>query len=177
MKRYLWFLFLPLLSGCFGCTTIPPGYVGIVVNQWGSARGVQDLPLKTGRILYNPITETVFEYPTFVRTAVWTRSLDEGKKVNEEITFTTSDQMQVAADISLAYHIQGEKAPAFYVRFRSDDLDLFTHGFLRNLAREKFDNVAGKFRIEDIMGDNAAFLKEVRDRLQAEVHNEGIVLD
>jgi hypothetical protein len=38
-----------------GCAkTIPPGHVGIVVNQYGSQKGVADFPLKTGRVWYNP---------------------------------------------------------------------------------------------------------------------------
>jgi regulator of protease activity HflC (stomatin/prohibitin superfamily) len=64
--------------------------------------------------------------------------------------------------------------PAFYAKFRADDLDSYTHGFLRNLAREKFDTAGGKYRIEQIMGDNAAFLKEVRAGLQADVAQYGI---
>src|ERR1044072_3635649 len=178
MRKVYLLCFLVLFSGCGGCfKTIPPGYVGIVVNQWGSQRGVQDFTLRTGYVAYNPFTETVLEYPTFVRTVVWTRSKDEGHPYNEEITFSNADQLLISADISLAYHLKPEKVPAFYVRYRSDNLDGFTHGLLRNLAREKFDNHAGKYRIEQIMGDNSEFLKKVRDDLQAALEPDGIVID
>lgn len=33
-----------------GCTRIPPGYVGIKVNMYGSQKGVADFPLQTGRV-------------------------------------------------------------------------------------------------------------------------------
>lgn len=160
-----------------GCTRIDPGHVGIQVDLYGKDRGVQSYPLVTGMVWYNPVSTTVFQYPTFVQTAVWTKSTTEGKPINEEITFTTGDQMRVEADISLAYHLLSEKVPAFYVKFRSDDLNIFTHGFLRNLAREKFDNSGGRYKIEQIMGDNAPFLKEVRDTLQKELEPIGVELD
>ncbi len=162
---------------CGGCARIGPGHVGIEVDLAGSQRGVQDFPLKTGWVFFNPMGTEIKEYPTFVQTAVWSHSPNEGNPVNEEITFTTGDQMQVAADISLAYHLVDSKVPAFYVKFRSDDLKGFTHGFLRNLAREKFDNVAGKYKIEDIMGDNAQFLLETRKSLQGDLEPIGVVLD
>lgn len=157
-----------------GCTRVGPGYAGIKVNMAGTKKGVEANAATTGWVFYNPMTESVFEYPTFVQSAVWTHSIDEGHPVNEEITFTTADQMQVGADISLAYQLNFERVPAFYTTFRSDDLNKFTHGYMRNLARDKFDAVAGKYRIEQIMGDNAQFVKDVRDTLQAELSPLGV---
>lgn len=169
-------IFGAISSGC-GRTVVGPGHVGIQVDYYGQDKGVESYPKVTGVVWYNPFTTSVLEYPTFVQTAVWTHNPDEGKPINEEITFTTSDQMQVAADISLAYHLLSDKVPAFYVKFRSDDLNAFTHGFLRNLAREKFDNVAGRYKIEQIMGDNAPFLKETREMLQKDLDSVGVQLD
>ena len=51
------------MAGCFGCTYIPPGYVGIKVNLYGSQRGVQDIPVLTGRVIYNPWTEKIYGVP------------------------------------------------------------------------------------------------------------------
>lgn len=169
-------LIIAAIFSMAGCNVIGPGHVGIVVSMAGSQRGVEDMPTTTGWTFVNPITSRVYEYPTFVQSAVWTASAAEGHPTNEEISFTTGDQMQVNADISIAYQLNAAKVPAFYVKFRSDDLDQFTHGFLRNLAREKFDNTAGKYKIEQIMGDNGPFLKEVRDALQRDLNPIGVEL-
>lgn len=158
------------------CTRIEPGHVGIKLNLAGSDKGVENTPLQTGWVFYNIFTQKVYEYPTFVQTAVWTANPNEGRAANEEITFTTGDQMQVKADISLAYRLRSDRVPTFYTTFRSDDLAEFTHGYLRNLAREKFDNAAGKYRIEQIMGDNGPFLAEVRKALQDQVSDLGVEL-
>lgn len=159
-----------------GCTRVGPGYAGIKVSMAGSSRGVSDYPVTTGWVFYNPMGSDVVEYPTFVQTAVWTSSKTEGHPVDESITFTTKDKMQVHADISLSYAIEFDKVLAFYVKFRSDDLDKFTHGYLRNVARDIFDQVAGHFSIEDIMGDNAEFMNETRTKLQAELTPIGVVI-
>ena len=166
-----------LVLAVAGCTRVGPGYVGIKVNQAGSNRGVQELPARTGWVFYNPITEDVFEYPTFVQNAVWTHNVDEGQPVNEEITFTNADQMLVSVDVSLAYTLLPDKVPSFYVKFRNDDLDRFTHGYLRNQARERINEIAGKYKIEQIMGDNAAFLTEVRSTLQRDLDPIGVKLE
>jgi regulator of protease activity HflC (stomatin/prohibitin superfamily) len=180
MRRWIGglILFLGITSAAAcGRTIVEPGHVGIQVDYYGQDRGVESYPKVTGVVWYNPITTKVLQYPTFVQTAVWTHNINEGNPVDESITFTTSDQMQVAADVSLAYHLTGERVPAFYVKFRSDDLRSFTHGFLRNLAREKFDAVAGRYKIEQIMGDNAPFLKDARTMLQQDLDPIGVQLD
>lgn len=165
------------LTGCGGCARISPGYVGVKSTMTGTGRGMQDVAVGPAWVTYNPVTESIFEYPTFVQTAVWTQNTNEGKPVNEEITFTTSESMQVAADISIGYSMKPDKVPAFYLKFRHDDLEKFTHGFLRNLAREKFDNAAGRYAVEKIMGDNAGFLKEVRSSLQQDLDPIGVQIE
>lgn len=161
-----------------GCgTTIQPGHAGIIVDAYGKDRGVQSYTATTGRVWYNPITTTVFEYPTFVQSVVFTASPHEGRSVNEEITFTNADQMSIAADVSLSYSLLIDKLPAFYVKFRSDDLNQFTYGYLRSLMRDKFNETAGHYTVAQIMGDNGPFLKQVKDALQADLEPLGVHLE
>lgn len=175
MKRLLWVGLAVFAVGC--STRVQPGYVGIKVNASGSNRGVDDYPITTGRVWYNPFTTTVLEWPTFVQNTSWTHNVAEGHPTNEEITFTTADQMSVAADISIGYSLSADHVPHFYVKFRTDDMDQFTHGFLRNLTREKFDNIAGHYRIEQIMGDNGPFLTEVRAAVQKDIESFGLKIE
>lgn len=161
-------------SGCLGCTHIDAGHVGVLMEQC-SGGGVQPKPLGVGYHTTGACT-TIVEYPTYVQTVVWTKSPQEGHPNNEEITFTNADQMQISVDISLAYQLVPDRVPAFYAKFRADDLDRFTHGFLRNLARDKFDAAGGKYRVEQIMGDNGTFLAEVRSALQKDLDPYGVVI-
>lgn len=44
------------------------GCEGILVNLYGSERGVDDVSMVTRRVFYNPATQEVYEYPTYVQT-------------------------------------------------------------------------------------------------------------
>lgn len=156
------------LSGC-GITRIEPGHVGIKVNLAGSDRGVSDLTITTGWVFYNPFTQQVFEWPTFVQTAQYTKE--------EQVSFNSSEGMNVTADLSLSYQLVGAKIPAFYVQFRTDDLETFTHGFLHNVIRDVCNETGGKFGIEEIYGPKKdIYLAEVRKRLEKELSEFGVVI-
>lgn len=163
-----------VIVGCSSCTRIGPGHVGIVINQAGSNKGVLDTPVRTGWVFYNPVAESIIEYPTFVQTAVWTKSTAEGKPVDESVTFTNKDSMAINADINLSYSLMADKVPAFYVKFHLEKLDDFTDGFLRNVARDCLNENAGKYTIERLMGDNAAFLKDSRDCIDTTLSPYGV---
>lgn len=169
---------LALSSTVLGaCTRVSPGYVGIQVSYAGTNRGVSDYPTTAGWVVYNPAFSTVLEWPTFVQTAKWTASATEGSPNDESITFTDKDKMQYHADVSLSYHLNPALVPAFYVKFRTENMDLFTHGYLRNVARDKFDTLGGQYNIDQIMGDNAEFLNKVRAAIAKEVLPVGVEID
>jgi hypothetical protein len=67
-------------------TRIDAARVGIRVKLAGSARGVQDIPVVTGWVFYNPLTEQIISFPTSVQNVVWTQSPHEGRAVDESIT-------------------------------------------------------------------------------------------
>jgi len=168
MKRYLilGLVFISMIVLISSCGRVPPGYEGIQVNNWGSQRGVQDFTVKTGMFMYNPITQSIFKWPVFVQTAVWTKSPHEGSKNNEEITFNDKNGLVISADISLSYKIKAGKSPAFYVKFRTDDLDTFTHGYLRNVARDAFNEVSCTMSVEEIYGSKKEqMLADVKKRI------------
>jgi regulator of protease activity HflC (stomatin/prohibitin superfamily) len=167
-------LFL-LILGMTGCSTrVGPGNVGIKIKLSGDNRGIDKMPLLVGRVYYNPFSEDVRIFPTYIKTAVWSDNANEGKYEKEAITFTNKDQLAFSADISIAIQLDSSFVPVFYTKFPHSDLDEFTHGFMRNLARQKFDDAAGKFSVDQIMGDNSNFIKEARSTLQSEVEAMGV---
>lgn len=168
-----------IASLAIGCTRVSPGHVGIVINNAGTYRGVEDVPMTTGWVWYNPFTQSVLDYPTFVQTAIWTASKDEGKKdVNEEIDFNSSDQMRFTADVAVSYSLQDKGVPYFYIKFRSDDLAVFTHGFFRNEARQALNAAADKFSSEEILSTKKdELLKVARDILATRVAHYGVTIE
>lgn len=172
MRKAILLFVLAISSTVFtGCTSVPPGYVGIKINQYGTYRGVQDIPIVTGRVFYNPFTEDIDTFPTFLQNRVWTASTDEGKEgVDESITFNTVKGAAVNCDISVSTQFDGGKVPELYVKFRKD-ADYITDVYVRSIVRNSFSKVGGKMDVIDIMGPHksdleTAVLADVNSQLQ-----------
>ena len=156
-------------------TRIEAGYVGIEVNLAGSQRGASEIPVRTGWVLYSPLTTQVIEFPTYVQTVKWTRDLSEGHPVNEEMGFNSKEGMEIFADVSLSYAIEPGRVPDFYVKYRVNQLDAFTHGILRDIVRNSLNEVASTYTVEDIYGEKKAqFLGQVEHLIQAKIANVGV---
>ncbi len=154
---------------------INPGHVGIVIDLYGKDKGVQNLPVVTGMNFFNPVSTSIYEYPTFVQTAVWTKDANEGSVNNEEISFSSKEGLVITADISLSYQLIADRVPAFYVKFRSDRLDRFTHGFLRNVARDAFNEESVRYTVEELYSTRKeAFLAQVKERMNRQVRDFGV---
>ena len=101
-----------------GCGKVEPGYVGIKVNHYGSQRGVEDYPIQTGRVWFNPFTEEIYKFPVFVQTVTWTKSHTEESPNDDSMTFNSVEGAIINADVSLAYFFDSDKVPHIFVEFR-----------------------------------------------------------
>ena len=78
-------------------------------------------------------------------------------------------------DTSLSYAIEPTKVPDFYVKYRVNNLELFTHGILRDIVRNSLNEVASTYTVEDIYGEKKAqFLRQVEQQIQDKVTNVGV---
>src|SRR5260370_42420131 len=111
-------VFILFVVGSRGAMRVDAGHVGIRVKLAGSDRGVQDMPVVTGWVFFNPLTEQIVLFPTSVQNVVWTQSANEGRAVDESITFSSSEGVNISADIGLSFHIDPTLAPRLYGRFR-----------------------------------------------------------
>lgn len=179
MKRFALFALALLLSfTTSACSTkVPPGYVGVLVSTTGSQKDAKDFPIRRGRVFYNPMTEDVYSFPTFVQNITWTHSKDEGKAVDESITFNSIEGAPINADVALAYSFVPEKVPAIFVRFRQD-AQTITEGYMRNKVRGAFNAEASTRKVQDIYGaGKTEFVLAVKKRLNADLSPEGFVFD
>ena len=160
-----------------GCTRIDPGYAGLAVNLTGEDRGVDEYIIQTGRVWYNPITTDIISYPTFVQRSVWTKDVNEGSENNEEIVFNDRDGLTISADIAYAYQLKKEMCPAFYVKFRADDILDFTDGYARDLVRIKFNEIAARYSVEEIIEKKDRIITEVRNSVNSQMMGFGIVFE
>ena len=157
---------------------IDAGHVGVKVNLAGSARGVQDIPVVTGWVFYNPLTEQIVSFPISVQNVVWTASPNEGRTVDESITFSSQEGVNVNSDIGLSFHIDAAKAPHLYLRFRQPDVMVLADGYVRNAVREAFNDIASRMVVQDIYGaGKGKLVADVSGRLRDVLGKDGFIID
>jgi regulator of protease activity HflC (stomatin/prohibitin superfamily) len=156
-------------------TRIEAGHVGVEINLAGSQRGASEIPIRTGWVVYSPLRTQIIEFPTYVQTVKWTRDTAEGHPINEEMGFNSKEGMEILVDVSLSYAIDPSKVRDFYVKYRVSDLELFTHGILRDIVRNSLNEVASTFTVEDIYGERKAdFLGKVQAMIEQKVAPVGV---
>src|SRR6516225_10147947 len=161
-----------LFSSCMA--RVDAGHVGIRVKLAGSSRGASDIPVVTGWVFYNPLTEQLVMFPTSVQNIVWTKDVHEGSPHDESITFSSAEGANINADVGLSFHIEPTMAPHLYLKFRKNDLVDLANGYVRNAVRESFNLVASKMPNSDIYGANKGKLVEdVTDRLKKQLGQDG----
>ena len=169
---------LVLFAGCQTTTRVDAGHVGIRVNLAGSDRGVQDMPIVTGWVFYNPISQQIVIFPTSVQNVVWTANAHEGRPVDESITFSSSEGVNVNADVGLSFHIEPNLAPKLYGRFRQNDMMALADGYVRNTVREAFNDVASKIPVQDVYGaGKSKMLADVTQKCRDVLNKDGFVID
>lgn len=162
------------MEGCF--TKIEPGYAGILVNNMGDGKGIQDLPVLTGFQWYNPFITDVHVFPTFQQRVIWTASAEEGNPVDESIAVTSSEGSPVKLDVAVALTYQQTRIPHIFAEFKAEP-EVIINGYVRDRVRFYLADQASHMKVVDIFGSgrndvaNKALLA-----LQKELDPKGIML-
>ena len=156
-------------------TRIEAGHVGVEINLAGRQRGASEIPVRTGWVVYSPLSTQIIQFPTYVQTVKWTRDINEGHPVNEEMGFNSKEGMEILVDVSLSYAIEASKVPDFYVKYRVSEMEMFTHGILRDVVRNSLNEVASTYVVEDIYGEKKAdFLRKVQAMIEQKLSPVGV---
>ncbi len=167
-----------LIAGCSSTTRVDAGHIGIRVHLAGSERGVSDMPVVMGWVWYNPITEQIVQFPTSVQNVVWSASPHEGRAVDESITFSSTEGVNVNADIGLSFHIDPLMAPKLYGRFRMNDMLELADRYMRNVVREAFGDVASSMPVQEIYGvGKSKMLADVTKKVADNLGKDGVIID
>lgn len=168
MKRLLAAASLCLLAALGGCSKVPAGNVGVIVNLYGSEKGVELKEVGTGRYWVG-INEELYLFPTFTQTETWTG--------DETITFQTVEGMKVGGDVGITYSVAPDKVTTLFQKYRAG-IDEITNKFLRNMVRDAFNDVASKLPVESVYGAGKAdLLVAVEQRVRGQVAPIGINLE
>ncbi|WP_026998872.1 SPFH domain-containing protein [Eisenibacter elegans] len=174
LKRLAAFaLLLPLLASC---ARIDAGHVGLVVNLYGSKRGVQDVAEVTGFVWYNPMTTRIYEFPTFVQNVVFTDGRNEGSTSQEGFRVTTKDGLSVAFDISLNYRVDPGQVSKIFVKYRKP-LHELDRTIMRNFLRDAYNEVSGRYTAEQLYENKNKFMEEAEKQISNRLGREGFIVE
>lgn len=157
---------------------VDAGHVGIRVKLAGSSRGVDDIPVVTGWVFYNPLTEQLVMFPISVQNVVWTKDVREGSAHDESITFSSREGVNINADVGLSFHVESSRAPHLYLKFRKPNVLDVADGYVRNAVREAFNMVASQQPVQDIYGAGKGnVVAEVTKKLRDQLAPDGFMID
>jgi regulator of protease activity HflC (stomatin/prohibitin superfamily) len=145
---------LILLAAFFSCTeNIRPGYVGVTYDRTVKENGGVLQTPQTGFITVNPITQRVTQFPVSTRTVYLTKDEVEGSEEDESFFLPTKEGQKVSVDINFSYKVDPAKAPQLYYKFRGQSIEFIEQGFIRSNVKSAMCDVAGKYSILGIYGD------------------------
>jgi regulator of protease activity HflC (stomatin/prohibitin superfamily) len=113
---------------------------------------VEDFPISTGRVTYNPFTETVYTFPTFMQRVPWTADKNEGSPTNESITFNSVEGAPINVDIGFAGSFTEATVPQIFVEFRKP-AELIVDGWVRDQVRNCLNDAGSTRKAVHILGE------------------------
>lgn len=148
------------------CTTrIDAGHEGILVKMYGTGKGVQNVTLVTGRVWYNPLTEAVYEFPTFVQTQDY-----------DPFTVNAKDGSVFTVDPIISYSVISGRSPHIFVKYRKP-IEEITNTTLLNIVKDAFRIQLNSYTTEEIISNRQQFENAVQSSLDKTLSAEGFKLE
>lgn len=166
MKRIL-VLFLAVFAlGMTSCNKrIDAGNEGILVKLYGTERGVQDVNLVTGRVFFNPFSESVYEFPTYVQTYDY-----------PDFTVNAKDGSVFTVDPTLSFGVKAGATPEIFRKYRKD-INAITSTTLFNHIRDAFRIEFNKYTTDEIISSREKFEDNIQKNLFNILDKEGFYLE
>jgi regulator of protease activity HflC (stomatin/prohibitin superfamily) len=150
------------------CSKVPAGYRGVIVNLYGSDKGVAEQSVGVGRY-YLGWNSELFLFPTFLQNYSW--------KDDQAITMQTSEGLSIKTDAGITYSIQPNNVVKVFTKYRLG-IEEITNTFLHNMVRDAMNEVASTMTVEQIYGANKEdFISRVNVIVKKEAAENGIDVD
>lgn len=149
------------------CTTIDSGSVGIKFMKWSSDAEEHGGVIGTckGWVWFNPFTQRIFEYPTFVQ-----------RKTYEPFAVNAKDASVFTMDPTIAYRLDADKATRVFTKYRKSLSDI-EDGYIRTCIYEAYRTCANQYTSDYLMANRGEFENEVRKRLEVSLSAEGFIVE
>lgn len=154
--------------GLQACSQVPAGYRGVIVNLYGSDKGVSEQSVGVGRYFLGWNSE-LYLFPTFLQNYSW--------KDDQAITMQTSEGLSIRTDAGITYNIQPDNVVKVFTKYRLG-IDEITNTFLHNMVRDAMNEVSSTMTVEQIYGEQkSAFIEKVNMIVKKQAAETGIEVD
>jgi len=161
-----------------GCERIDAGHVGIKVKMAGNEQGVQGVTAVTGWCFYSRLTESIYEFPTFVQHKEYNVEKDEDGKVilDESFIVNSKDGSEFHVSPILNYSVRPEKVPYVFAKYRKPLKDI-ENGFIKTAVYDAFRMATNKYTADSLISNRELFESKVRQILEKQLNSEGFMVN
>jgi regulator of protease activity HflC (stomatin/prohibitin superfamily) len=153
------------------CERIDAGHVGVKVNMYGDKKGVDDITEVTGWVFYNPFTQKIYEFPTFVQHKEYVKTED----MDESFIVNSKDGSEFHVSPIVNYSIKREMVPYIFGKYRRE-LTEIEKGFLKTAVYDAFRLATNKYTADELIGNRQTYEVEVRKILEEQLVKEGFTI-
>jgi regulator of protease activity HflC (stomatin/prohibitin superfamily) len=150
------------------CERIDAGHVGVKVNQFGDDKGVDNVVEVTGMVFYNPITHSIYEFPTFIQHKEYTGE--------NSFVVNSKDGSEFHVSPIINYSVQRDKVPTIFSKYRRS-LEQIEEGFLKTAVFDAFRLATNVYTADELISNRQKFEIEVRRILEGQLLKEGFVVN
>lgn len=153
-------------------TKINPGMVGVKYNWNG---GVEDTVLQQG-INIVPFWKKVIEYPVSTEVVYYTKSDEEGK--DSSINVNTKDGKQVNVSVTYSFHMDSEKLPEVFTKFRGQSTEQIEQGYMRNEMFQAINEVTSQYSLMELIGSSRPSINsQIFEKFHNSLESYGIIIE
>lgn len=145
-------------------SNVPAGYEAILVNQYSQA-WVQDTPLVTGRVYYNPLTQDLIKYPIFVQTMDY-----------DSFEVNAKDGSKFTVDPTISYRIEVGATPQIYAKYRKD-IRSITEVVMLQMVKDSFRVVLNQYTTDELISKVGEIDQELSKVLIETAAKENIIIE
>jgi regulator of protease activity HflC (stomatin/prohibitin superfamily) len=167
---------LLFIVGVSSCKIADSAEVALVVNQIGNDKGVPNIEMASGLIMYFPPTQDVYMYPTSVQHKVWASSVDEDSPTDEHIDVTSGDGATFGLDVAINLQLKRESATMLFTKYRVGMEELIETR-VRNIVRKELLDNAVSFASDSLLQHRNVYEANVTRTLEKALEKEGFILN
>lgn len=170
LMKFILFFAIGLISICSfsscGYERIDAGNEGIKVNLYGNDKGIDEVSLVSGAVWYNPITTSIYQYPTYVQTVDY-----------EPFTINAKDGGSFTVDPTISLKIIDGKSAEVFKKYRKENLTDVINTTLYNYVKNAFRIQLNQYTTDELVSKREEFEKSIEDRLVKELGAENFQLE